>query len=446
MGGGSRTEEDNTSSGRASISSSAIHPNSGVLPEGGEGASSGSFQADEDNISDFLKLLDQRKDLLSPANSTTLDSANRKTSAALSRFQKMRDTNTALSDSMTSSLILHRSSVSSSRQLPNVPPMVAATSMSTSSSPGKAISPHTPHTPAIPSRLSANSVIEYDDDATGPRRQRLAHEPDESPLEETSDEAALENAPINTNAIDIPTSPHPFIPSFRRSSSVAQRRTSTAVEEDVGDFLPFCTRSISLGAQERSPPTLSELLQQQVAEPAPVSNAETQNDAPVEKKSTTIYSQNNSTAPGQTYQPRFAHYRGRGGSVGGPQSLSSASSSVGRGHALPSQLIERDREAGNGSGSNSGISMTTDTRRGSGHRFSFNRHTSQPWNNFDEDEPLLFAMSDFGVSRRSLEEAPRNVPTGTEGPVSNPRGSGSGRETDRAASNGGNPCSFYPWD
>lgn len=151
----SRSEDDNNSSGRPSPTSST-QPGSGLLTEG-EGGSSGNIQTDDDNISDFLKLLEQKKDLKSFNRNdiASRDASARRTTAALSKYRGLRDSHSALTDSLSSSLMLHRSSSSSSRQLSGVPPMLAGTSVSTSSSPGKPISPHTPHTPAIPSRLSS---------------------------------------------------------------------------------------------------------------------------------------------------------------------------------------------------------------------------------------------------------------------------------------------------
>ncbi|KAK2744267.1 autophagy protein 13 [Myotisia sp. PD_48] len=454
-GGGSKTEEDNQSSGKASLSSSVAQPSSALLTDNAEGSYGSMHHADEDNISDFLKLLDQQKDLLSPVNSVAWDPSGKRTTAALSRFQKMRDTNTALSDSLSSSLMLNRSSASSSKHLHNAPPLVAGTSVSTaSSSPGKAISPHTPHTPAVPSRLSSGSVAEYSNEATTTsRRPRLAHEPHESPLEETNDESLLDPAQA-AGAIDIPRSPHGFIPSYRRCSSAAQRRTSSGIDEDVGDYIPFATRSISLGAQNRSPPNIDELLHQPSAENQ-IPTQSTDLQQPNQLVEPNASSRKESPQPvSSPYQPRFAHHRGRG-SFGISNSHSSTSSSVGRG--IPLHLTDRDRDTGNGSGSNSGISTAADARRGSMRRFSFNRHPNSPWNACDEDEPLLFTMSDFGVSRRSLEEPQRGSPGAGDTNDSSASASvtANARPTDPTSRNsrgrgggstGGNPCSLYPWD
>ncbi|RMZ84620.1 hypothetical protein DV737_g1197, partial [Chaetothyriales sp. CBS 132003] len=235
-----RTDEDQTSSGRASATSSA-QPGSGLLAEAaGGGASSGSMQEDDENIKDFLKMLDTKKDLLRPEDAS-LEGATRRTNAALSRFQHMRDSNVALSESMTSSLMLHRSSSSSSRQLSSLPPMVAATSISTSSSPGKPISPHTPHTPFAPSRLSA--AYSHDDEG---EHHLIVEEAPASPSEAATSDTAQARSTTHVPAIDIPNSPRLFLPGYRRSSS-AQRRPLS--EDDIGDL--YGMRSASMGAQER---------------------------------------------------------------------------------------------------------------------------------------------------------------------------------------------------
>ncbi|KIW80242.1 hypothetical protein Z517_06857 [Fonsecaea pedrosoi CBS 271.37] len=237
-----RTDEDQTSSGRGSATSSA-QPGSGLMTEGPTaGGSSGSMGDDDgENISSFLKMLEQQKDLLTPTTTTAAEANTRRTAAALNRYHRMRDSNAALSDSMTSSLMLQRSSASSSRQLSGVPPMVAGTSMSTSSSPGKPISPHTPHTPFAPSRLSA---AYSHDDADEPHR--LAPEEPPSPSEATTEETAHAQSTSNVPAIDIPSSPRPFS-SYQRSSS-AQRRPLSS-DEDIGDL--YGMRSASMGADRR---------------------------------------------------------------------------------------------------------------------------------------------------------------------------------------------------
>ncbi|KAJ5619876.1 Autophagy-related protein 13 [Penicillium lagena] len=441
--GGTNKIEDDNSSGKASATSSSAQPGSGLLAEG-TGTSGESIHADDENISEFLKMLDLRKDLMNPSNSTSLESGPRKptaASAALTRFQRMRDSNAALSESMSSSMHLRRSSNASSKQLSGVPPMVAGTSVSTASSPGKPISPHTPHTPAIRSRLSSNSVA--DDIEPEHDRQRIPRIEHDSPLEENPDETIHRDS-STAGAIDIPTSPRIFAPAYRRSSSAAQRRRPPVVSDD-DEIFPFGMRSVSLGAEERSHMSLGALQQQnQQQYLSPDANAyQTQQErqssaedphAPSES-ATGPYRESESlrgqTSSGQMaassssnpnlYQPRFSSSRGRGFS-GGPHSLSSASSSL-RGATIPSHLVERDADRdGNVSGSTSGNS-TVEVRRGSGQRSSGGRtHPSQA--PFEEDEPLLFAMSDFGASRRSLEEGRHGNHGGADSSGGSRRGSG----------------------
>lgn len=446
-GGANRIEDDN-SSGKASAASSAAQPGSGLLAEA-PGTSAESIHADDENISAFLKMLDSRKDLLNPENSSVLD-ATRKTTA-LTRFQRMRDSNAALSDSMSSSLVLQRSSNSSSKQLSGVPPMVAGTSASTASSPGKPVSPHTPHTPAIPSRLSSNSIVDYNEEG---RPHRMSHDEHDSPIEEDASEEALDRA--QSTAIDIPTSPRIPPGTFRRPSSAAPRRTIPAADDD--EIFPFGMRSVSLGNEDRSHLSLSALLRQQELESAAANQSRRgprhSDDPTVSSASATdpyreVRSQKGAPSSGPTatssssnhhlYQPRFGHYRGRGSS-GGPHSMSSASSSLARGPAVPAHLAERDYDRdGNGSGSNSGNS-TIEARRGSGQRSSSARTHPPQAMAVDDEEPLLFTMSDFGVSRRSLEEGRHGQGHGATDSSGNTSGSrrGSGRR-------GGTFPGFHVW-
>ena len=413
IGGGSRTDDDNNSSGKASLTSSTAQPGSGLLPEGG-GASSDSIHTDDDNISDFLKMLDQKKDLKSfraSIDGVPADLSTRRTTAALSKFQRMRDSNAALSDSMSSSLMLHRSSSSSSRQLSSVPPMVAGTSMSISSSPGKPISPHTPHTPAIPSRLSANSIVEYNHRERSAGRHRLSHGEDMHTVDNVGNGTTGDEG---TGAIDIPTSPRPFHPSYRRSSSVAQQHRPLPLDDDLGDNLPFGMRSASLGdGEERPPLSLSALLGLQessdVAVPAaphhdqefaPAPNPGEGGESMARQCSSSQEGRDDDrseSARGFAYRPRIGRGSGRGYT---PPHGSSGS-------------LAGDRGSGSGS---------SDQRGG---RYSFAR----PVSNFEEEEPLLFAMSDFGAGqqgRRSVEEARGGGDSGT---ASSRRGARRGGQT-----------------
>jgi len=281
-GGPSRPDDDQASSGKQSLSSS-VQPGSGLLAE--IAGSSGSYDAtDDDNISEFLKQLDSRKTLASfEPGGGDKSAAARRTAAQLSKFQMMRDSNNVLGESMTSSMHLGRSGSSSSRQ---IPPAAAPAAMSVSStSPGTAAtaggkpmsSPHTPHTPAIPSRLSENSIIDYQ----APREARRAEVVQENEDEEEEDQE--EGGGARTTAIDIPLSPRLLHSGAGAAGAGSKRRPSLGVQGHrsmaavgtgaggvVDDDLSLgpggedgggARRSISLGADGREAPTLSTLRQ-----------------------------------------------------------------------------------------------------------------------------------------------------------------------------------------
>ncbi|PBP18163.1 autophagy protein Atg13 [Diplocarpon rosae] len=422
-GGASKTvDEDQGSSGKQSLSSS-VQPGSGLLPDSGPAdASSDSLQTDDDNISDFLKLLDSKKTLQSFEQPG--EAATKRTSAQLSKFQSMRESNNALTESMSSSTMLHRSSISSSRQLSSVPPMVAATSMSVSSSPGKPVSPHTPHTPAIPSRLSANSIADYQQPRRLSYRSRTTPT---APLEGVGD--GEQPNEIGTIAIDIPTSPRTYYPHARRSSSVAQQHRS---EEDLGD-LPFGNihRSISLGADDRGEaPSISALLGvgqpvDHVASASSPSPSRLLQPAPhLKELSTAMSSQQSSSleahdseAPpiprGQSAGSMNSPYRLRLGRTGGRGFTPPTASS--------SSLIER--------GSGSGTSERANGRN------SFTRTPGA----YELDDELLFDMSEIGrdVSRKSLEDnRAGSAGTSDRGGFDGQRGGDSGSSSRRGSRRG----------
>ncbi|KAL6810440.1 hypothetical protein J3E69DRAFT_175516 [Trichoderma sp. SZMC 28015] len=81
------------------------------------GGSSAALQPEEDDIPGFLKALDSHKTLESFEPGKKGESATSRTVAQLSKFQEMRESNNALTESMTSSMQLDRSSTVSSRQL-----------------------------------------------------------------------------------------------------------------------------------------------------------------------------------------------------------------------------------------------------------------------------------------------------------------------------------------
>ncbi|CCU82646.1 autophagy-related protein 13 [Blumeria hordei DH14] len=238
--------DDQSSSGRQSFSSSAQR-GSLLLAEASLGLSPESLQTDDDNISEFLKVLDRQKTLKSLE--TSADTTAKRTSALLSRYQSLRESHNALTESMGSSALLHRSSSSSSRQLSSLPPMMATTSISSSSSPGKPVSPHTPHTPAIPSRLSSNSIAEHSEPRRPDSRSR-------STLDVPPD--AVVDDPLDlviTSAIDIPHFPRIH---YRRSNSATQNRPMAI--DNISDLTFGAHRSISLGAKHKESPSPCELI------------------------------------------------------------------------------------------------------------------------------------------------------------------------------------------
>lgn len=384
FGGQSRGgDDDQASSGRQSLSSSMAQPGSGILAEAGGQASSGSLNADDDNISEFLKLLDSKKTLQSFEPGKKGESTTKRTVAQLSKFQLMRESNNALTESMTSSMQLQRSSSSSSRQLTSVPGMVPPASMSISSSPGKPLSPHTPHTPAIPSRLSENSIIDYEAQAQAARRATRTAPQIASTEEEAGTDAPM--SPEGTTAIDIPLPLSPrLLQNNRRSSSVAQQQRSLAEEEDA-DLAFGSRRSISLGA-EREPPTLSGLLAMEGGE---------------------------STGDTSGLQPA-AHIR-VSGTVGSPSSTEREKTTPGSlltGNVLDGTPRSRYR-------STRGRPTPPQSSRGSfvgnlGGRYGAGRGDTDA-----DDEPLVFDMQVSELGRRSLEEGRGG---GSAGSSTNERG------------------------
>ncbi|KAF2149325.1 hypothetical protein K461DRAFT_230958 [Myriangium duriaei CBS 260.36] len=238
--------DDDASSSRGSVSSG--HRGSTALAE-----QDSSLQDDAESIGDFLKMLDKssRQVSLTKTDPASLAANSKRTSAQYSKFAKMKDSTAQLSDSMSSSIMLQRSSTPSSRQLSNVPGLIGghAASVSTSSSPGgKPISPHTPHMPAIPSRLSNNSVVSYTRPESGSLPRSVRTEPSRSAYSREST-VTPGRAEASARAIDIPSSPRVF-PVSRRSSSVNNNQRSGArmiargAIDDEG--MPFGLRSASL--------------------------------------------------------------------------------------------------------------------------------------------------------------------------------------------------------
>ncbi|KAI0419405.1 autophagy-related protein 13-domain-containing protein [Xylaria grammica] len=372
FGGTSKGEDDQMSSGKQSLSSSIAQPGSGLLNEAGAGGSSGSFQTDDDSIQDFLKALDSKRTLQSFEPSKKGESATKRTAAQLSKFQLMRESNNALTESMNSSMQLQRSSSTSSRQLANVP------GMSTSSSPGKPLSPHTPHTPAIPSRLSENSSVDY---AAPVRVASRPHHDVDAP------EGPPASAPVvfeRTTAIDIPLSPRPY-PHARRSSSVAQKPRVQS-DDDDGE----AQRSLSLGAEDREVPSLSTLLRRATVEPDDATDSPAlQPPADIRAAGLVDTEGQASSSAEREVRPPAVFF----GSLSGSPYGRRYGSSAGRGATPPH--------------SGSGSLVGSYGRYGRG--YSRGGAASGPGGGSmeeTEDEPLLFDMSEINrdQSRRSLEE------------------------------------------
>lgn len=291
----SKADDDQSSSGKTSATSSA-QPGSGLMVDAARDASSGELQADGANIEDFLKMLDTKKDLLSPASSSAVDASARKTAAALHRFHKMRESNAALSESMSSSVIVSKPPSVANRNLQG-----HSAAISSSTSPGKPASPHTPHTPFAPSRLSA---AYSHDDVVVP--ENLETEMTVSPQEQQADPIP---ANLNAAAIDIPNSPRPFVSSYRRSNS-AQRQPQGS-DDDIGDL--YGMRSASMGAdtkaREVSKTTAADKKIESVAVKADAVGA-THASGPSQDSAISDSGSGPSSVP-NAYRPRFA----RGGTA-----------------------------------------------------------------------------------------------------------------------------------
>ncbi|KAL7622568.1 autophagy protein 13 [Parahypoxylon ruwenzoriense] len=365
-------DDDQNSSGKQSLSSSVAQPGSGLLNEIGAGGSSGSFQMEDDNIQEFLKALESKRTLQSFEPSKKGESATKRTAAQLNKFYLMRDSNNALTESMNSSMQLHRSSSSSSRQLANVP------GMSVSSSPGgKPLSPHTPHTPAIPSRLSENSSVDYAPTTRVSSRSRN--------VEDLAEESATSTQTTHegTTAIDIPTSPRPH-PHARRSNSVAHQNRALVDDDDVDAH-----RSISLGAEDRDPPSLSVLLGLGANEADGAANA------PVLQSPANIRTTSPPNMLGQDSESVEREAQPPGGLMGYSGSpYRRYGGGVGRGITAPH--------------SGSGSLVGSGARYGRGHPRGGATGLGVAGASVDEadDELLLFDMSEItrDQSRRSIEE------------------------------------------
>lgn len=338
----------------------------------GRDASSGEMQVDDANIQDFLKLLDTKKDLLNPTSSSAADASAKRTAAALNRFHKMRDSNAALSESMSSSLVVPKPTNLVNRTLQG-----QNAGLSTSSSPGKPASPHTPHTPFAPSRLSA--AYSYDDVVVP---AGLESEEVSSPQELQTDPLSND---LNPAGIAIPNSPRVFDPTFRRSSS-AQRRPPSS-QDDIGDL--YGMRSASMGANTKGIKQPSgEITDKLVNDPVGVqgrSAAETRASGAGQDGANSDSGSARSSLP-PVYRSRFT--RGSVPSRGGPHASptqGSLSSAGGTGASL-----ERGGDSGSVSGS-----------WGRGGRKHTTSRPEQKSGEEDEFLPFVMDASTFGPTRKA---------------------------------------------
>lgn len=155
-GSAGKTAESNTSSGRASSSSKE---KSGQLGKDCTPGSSGSAKTDDDDIADFINLIEQKKDLKAfrprPASRENHNTVN------LGKYSILRDGSSQLAEEMSSSSLMQQQqhnqqhqqqqATPPSRRLSNVP------GLSTSSSPSRAGLSYQPH---VRSRLSTHSIVE----------------------------------------------------------------------------------------------------------------------------------------------------------------------------------------------------------------------------------------------------------------------------------------------
>ena len=399
--------EDDNSSGRGSYSSSIAAPGSGILNDPAMG---NSIPNDDQKVAEFLKLLDEphARKMFGSSDST------KKTNTALLKFQKMRDSHNALSDSMSSSLLVPRSGspATSRSQLSNAPLAATASSFSPSSSPSKIQSSYTPHTPTVPSRLSAEQTVVYQ----GHYEQNEFSDSRQSP-ENTRQSAEQAST---TSPLDIPSSPQPYQSPRRPSSYSQQVRNFGNDPSEFGppqDFGPTSTSLQSVDMRPLSPGKLAELrLASEEEMPGRENVAGARNSPHPSRESD------------RSLQHRGDFNRGYAGS--------------------PSPSVRSRLSRGNGRGTPPGGSSTNlvlgreHPESISGERPLLGRRTpSYPGAGFTEEEPedLLFAMSDYRT-RRSTEQDRFNEQSEIGRTSNNATGVGaysSSRRRSRGNGNGG---------
>jgi autophagy-related protein 13 len=234
--------------------------------------------------------------------------------------------------------------------------------------------------PAIPSRLSANSIIDYTNRNAA---QGAADGTQESQVRYERQRESDTVSPRGTGAIDIPTSPR-FYPSYRRSSSVSQQHR--LYDEEFTDGGGYNRRASMGDRGERQAVPMTELMNMNEGSSGTGNTAQRQQDrlgddtAMSRQRSTDSHKSQDDESPlsprGMLYRPRIGRGSGRG---------------VGSSHGSSTSLAEK------------GVASGTSDQRTS--RYSFTRP-----GNFEDEEPLLFAMSDFNPGqqgRRSLEDNSR---------------------------------------
>lgn len=138
--------------GRTKRSSSSAQRNQTGESAGSSARNSGSEQAgsgtrsDEDEIHDFVKLLESKE--VKAATAKLTKASERPHSVDLSKYSALREPSAQLADDMSASSLLNQGSTPPSRRLSNVP------ALSTSSS------PRPTHVPHVRSRPSTQSIAE----------------------------------------------------------------------------------------------------------------------------------------------------------------------------------------------------------------------------------------------------------------------------------------------
>lgn len=409
--------EDDNSSGRTSLTSSN-QPESRELAEGGgggDGGSSTSLQTDDGNISNFLKLLEggnslgnSEKDFFetprvaTPPVQSSLGEAPSRTAINLSRYRQIRETMGG-GDSPTSPFLLPQSPPNFPSRglspLSSVPPGLVGNSVSTSStSPGKPISPHTPHTPAIPSRLSANAIIDEHSLESSPPRSRHHYQTHRRQQSSTASDAY---DPHHSTAIDIPTSPNRYTHSHIRRTSSARARRQVLEEE-------FGLRSASMpghgdAASSSSPADVFAL--QGVMSPGDArSRPEPARGGVAVVEATTSPSPRAamSTSARPTMLHPASHMQSQRGGGAGPRGSSTSfggNSISGSG----SGSSERGSLAAGRVGGGGSVSASGTVGRYSSFSAARAANAAAAAATMDDDEPLLFTMSELGSQSQQAQ-------------------------------------------